>query len=111
MQTPPNAEQRQATARRRAELILQVRSGQLSASQAAAQMGVSRKTYYKWERRALAAMVSALGEKAGGRPPAPSDPEKDSLQQENQQLRQKLAVLEQTMEIRRLLAEPDKKKE
>jgi len=111
MPTPPSAEQRQAQARQRAELILHVRSGQLSARQAAARMHVSRKTYYKWERRALAAMIHALSPKNGGRPPLPSDPEKETLQREKAQLQQKLAALEQTLEIRRLLAEPDKKKE
>jgi DNA-directed RNA polymerase specialized sigma24 family protein len=40
---------------------MQVRSGLLSAQEAARQLGISRKTYYKWERRALAAMVEALG--------------------------------------------------
>ena len=105
----PSAEQRAAQARQRAELILQVRSNQISARQAAAQMRVSRKTYYKWERRALAAMIQALSPKEGGRPPGPSDPEKETLQREKAQLEAKLAALEQTLEIRRLLAEPDKK--
>jgi hypothetical protein len=56
----PTAPQ-QALARRRAQLIMQVQSGLLSAQEAARQLRISRKTYYKWERRALAAMVEALG--------------------------------------------------
>jgi DNA-binding XRE family transcriptional regulator len=40
-------------AQRRAEIIVQVQSGQLTATEAARQLGVSRKTYYQWERRAL----------------------------------------------------------
>ena len=41
--TKPSAYQ-QALARRRAQLIMQVRSGLLSAQEAARQLGVSRKT-------------------------------------------------------------------
>jgi len=67
----PNPHQ-QALARQRAQLIMQVRSGVLSAQEAARQLGVSRKTYYQWERRALAAMVEALEKREPGRPLRPS---------------------------------------
>jgi hypothetical protein len=36
--------------------------------------------YYKWERRALVAMVEALGNREHGRPPLRFDPEKEALQ-------------------------------
>ena len=101
----------QALARQRAQLIMQVRSGVLSAPQAARQLGISRKTYYKWERRALAAMVEALGNREHGRPPSPLDPEKEALQRQSQELQAKLQVMEQTVRIRQLLEQPDKKKE
>ena len=38
--------------RQRAQLIMQVQNGLLSAQEAARQLRISRKTYYKWERRA-----------------------------------------------------------
>jgi hypothetical protein len=41
------------TARLRAEMIMKVRCGLLTARQAADRMGVSRKTFYKWEQRGL----------------------------------------------------------
>ena len=100
----------QALARQRAQLIMQVRSGVLSAQEAARQLGISRKTYYKWERRALAAMVEALGHRAPGRPPLPTDPEKEALQRQTEELQAKLAVLEQTERIRQRLEQSDKKK-
>ena len=50
-------------ARLRAELIVAVRSGRISAKEAAARLGVSRKTYYKWEKRALKGMVAALSDR------------------------------------------------
>jgi transposase len=100
-----------ALARQRAQLIMQVRSGLLSAQEAARQLGISRKTYYKWERRALAAMVDALGNREHGRPPRPTDPEKEALQRQTEELQAKIQVLEQTARIRQALEQPDKKKE
>ena len=99
----------QALVRQRAQLIMQVRSGLLTAEAAARQLGVSRKTYYKWERRALAAMVEALGNRGQGRPAQPRDPEKAALRRQTQELQAKLAVLEQTEQLRQRLAQPDKK--
>ena len=109
MNDPKPTAHQQALARQRAQLIMQVRSGVVSAQQAARQLGISRKTYYKWERRALAAMVEALGHRAQGRPPRPLDPEKAALRRQTEELQAKLAVLEQTERLRRLLAQPDKK--
>lgn len=99
----------QALARQRAQLIMQVRSGILTAEAAARQLQISRKTYYKWERRALTAMVEALGNRDQGRPPQPRDPEKAALRRQMTELQAKLAVLEQTEQLRQLLAQPDKK--
>jgi hypothetical protein len=70
MRDPTASPDRQALARQRAQLIMQVRSGVLTAEAAARQLDVSRKTYYKWERRALAAMVEALGNRGQGAPAA-----------------------------------------
>jgi len=110
MHDPKSTAHQQALARQRAQLIMQVRSGVLSAQEAARQLGVSRKTYYKWEQRALAAMVEALGDREQGRPPRPIDPEKEALQRQTQELQAKLEVLEQTERIRQQLQQLDKKK-
>jgi transposase-like protein len=111
MSDPKASPHQQALARQRAQLIMQVRSGVVTAEEAARQLGVSRKTYYKWERRALAAMVEALGNRGLGRPPQPSDPEKAALRRQTEELQAKLTVLEQTERIRQVLEQPDKKKE
>src|SRR5271157_3029138 len=110
MNDPKPGAQQQALARQRAQLIMQVRSGVLSAQEAARQLGISRKTYYQWERRALAAMVEALGNRQPGRPPRPLDPEKEALQRQTEELQSKLEVLEQTEQIRQRLEQSDKKK-
>ena len=105
----PTTPDPQALARQRAQLIMQVRSGVVTAEAAARQLGISRKTYYKWERRALTAMVEALGDRDQGRPPRPVDPEKEALRRQTQDLQAKLAVLEQTEQLRQLVAQPEKK--
>jgi transposase-like protein len=90
---------RKELARKRAEIILQVRSGQITATQGAQQLGVSRKTYYQWEKRALAGMLSQLEDLPPGRPAQPQDAEKQALQQKVNQLEQELFVRQQTDEI------------
>jgi len=102
--------QQQSLARQRAQLIMQVRSGVLSVREAARQLGISRKTYYKWEHRALAAMIEALGNREAGRPLLPIDPDKEALQCQTRELEARLAVLEQTEQIRQRLEKSDKKK-
>ena len=110
MNDPKRRVQQQSLARQRAQLIMQVRSGVLSVREAARQLSVSRKTYYKWERRALAAMIEALGDREGGRPSLPIDPDKETLRCQARELQAKLAVLEQTEEIRQRLEQSGKKK-
>jgi transposase len=85
-------------ARKRAELIMKVRCGLMTASQAAQQLGVSRKTYYQWERRGLAALLEGVSAGRAGRPekasPRDSPLEKqlaDTLR-ENELLKQKLIL-------------------
>ena len=109
MGEPKASPDQPALARQRAQLIMQVRSGVLTAEAAARQLGVSRKTYYKWERRALTAMVEALGNRDQGRLPRPVDPEKAALRRQMTELQAKLTVLEQTAQLRQRLAQPEKK--
>lgn len=97
-------------ARRRAALIVQVQCGQITATEAANQLGVSRKTYYEWEKRALAALVASQQDRPGGRPATPRDPEKETLQVQAQELREQTRMLEQTLAIRQQLAELSRSK-
>jgi len=92
----------QARARLRAELIVEVRSGRITAKEAAKRLGVSRKTYYKWEKRALKGMVEALSERASGRPAVRIDQEKQTLKEKNERLEKTVEGLERTVKIRGL---------
>ena len=105
MKSKPALEAQEQLARRRAALIVQVQCGQITATEAAAQLGVSRKTYYEWEKRALNALVAALVDRPGGRPLTPGDPEKAALQEQKQSLQEQLQVLGQTLAIRQQLTE------
>jgi transposase len=57
----------------RAELIMKVRCGLITARQAAKQLGVSRKTFYKWEQRGLSALLDSVTDQQPGRPSHPPD--------------------------------------
>ncbi len=92
-----------AMAHKRAELIIQVQAGRLSASEAAARLGVSRKTYYKWEQRALEGILAGLQEGKAGRRAAPRDPEKEGLRREVAELRAQVGQQEQILKIRDML--------
>ncbi len=94
-------------ARERAVVILQVRSGLLTAGQGAQRLGVSRKTYYEWEERALQAMALALENRRVGRPPGPIDEEKETLRQQIRNLEKRLDLAEKTIEVKELLAAYD----
>lgn len=90
-------------ARERAAVIFAVRSGRITAEEGARRLGVSRKTYYEWERRALEALTHALENKAPGRPALPQDEEKERLVEKIAELENKLFVAEKTVEVRNML--------
>ncbi len=91
-------------ARQRALVILSVRSGTLTAREGAKRLGISRKTYYEWEERALKAMAFALENRPVGRPPAIRDPEKEELRGRVKELEKKLYLAEKTIEVKELLS-------
>jgi transposase-like protein len=88
---------------KRASLILQVRSGQITAQQAAQDLGISRQAFYKWEKRALKALLNALEEQPKGRPKGETDPEKDQLKNRVEQLQRQVALYEEREKLRKLL--------
>ena len=99
--------QERKLARERASVILQVRSGALTATEGAERLGVSRKTYYEWEDRALEAMALAVENHPPGRPPTPLDMEKEELQRKVRDLEKKLYLAEKTIEVKDLLTAYD----
>ena len=97
--------------RQKAEMILKVRSGQLSAAEAARQLGVSRKTYYKWEQRGLEAMMEGLCERSSGRPPGEPDGEKETMRLRIRELENELEKRCKADELREKIKQLAEKKE
>jgi transposase len=97
-------ERQKKLARERALVILRVRSGTLTARKGAKELGISRKTYYEWEERALRAMAGALENRPAGRPAAIRDPEKEKLQDRVEELEKKLYLAQKTIEVKELLS-------
>ena len=95
--------EKQKLARERAMVILQVRSGALTAKEGAKLLGVSRKTYYAWEEKSLKAMALALENRSPGRPPAPVDTDKEALQERIRELEKKRDLAEKTIEVKELM--------
>jgi transposase-like protein len=87
----------------RASLIVQVRAGQITAREAARQLKVSPQAYYKWEKRALLALLHSLEDQPPGRPPSDKDPEKAQLQSRVSELEKQVRRYEQRDQIRILL--------
>ena len=96
-------EKEQELARERALVILQVRSGALTAKEGAKLLGVSRKTYYEWEEKSLKAMALALENRPAGRPSVSVDEEKEELRERVRELEKKLDLAEKTIEVNELL--------
>ncbi|HSM91167.1 MAG TPA: helix-turn-helix domain-containing protein [Desulfobacterales bacterium] len=99
------ASTQQEKARLRAEVIMKVRCGLLTAQQAAEHLGVSRKTYYKWEERGLSALLSSLADQASGRPSQPVDSEKQALERQLEQAHREGAILQHKMALKDVLTE------
>lgn len=95
----------------RASLILQVRAGQITAQQAAQQLGISRQAFYKWEKRALKALLNALQDQPAGRPKGTTDPEKDQLKSRVEELERQVRLYEQRDELRTLLKQMESREE
>ncbi len=96
-------EEKKRLARERALVILRVRSGAMTAREGAQQLGVSRKTYYEWEERALEAMALALENGSVGRPAGYLDEEKEGLRSRVQELEKKLDLAEKAIEVKEIL--------
>lgn len=96
--------QLQVTARSRAEIIMKVRAGYLTATEGAALLGVSRKTYYKWENRALEALLASLEQRKTGRPELPDHIQNESeLQNRIDELEKEKELLKKQMELKDLV--------
>jgi hypothetical protein len=90
-------------ARQWVEKIIQVQSGLLTASEAARQLGASRKTYHKHQKELLCTMLTTLTERRNGRPPKEQDEEKNALFRQVSSLQEQVKTLEGRLKIRQVM--------
>jgi len=96
-------EQSQAV-RQRAEIIMKVRCGLMTATQAAQLLGVSRKTYYKWEQRGLAALLEGVQDQQSGRPEIPLKQTRQAVfDKELKDLKDQTELLEKKLQLKDLV--------
>ena len=85
---------------------MKVRSGLMTATEGATALGISRKTYYKWENRALGAMLGGLEDRDCGRPELPEPLQNEiDLNRKIEQLQREKDLLEQKIELKDLIHE------
>lgn len=87
----------------RAEMIMKVRCGLITAQQAADRLGVSRKTYYKWEERGLSALLDGVAEKNPGRPTHPADDQRQALEQQLSEAKTEIELLNHKLALKDVL--------
>lgn len=85
---------------RRLRALMEVWSGRRTAKDAAVSLGISRKSYYQWENRAIAAMHAALQDGQPGRPRKGADVTRLALEKETRDLRAEVLILQQRESIR-----------
>ena len=95
-----NQQSTQESARLRAELIMKVRCGLISAQQAAERLGVSRKTYYKWEQRGLSAMLDGITDQSPGRPVKLLDEPCQSLEKQLTEAKRQIELLNHKLALK-----------
>jgi len=92
-----------ALARKRALVIMKVRSGRMTATEGARELGVSRKTYYQWEKRALSGLMDGLKNAPPGRPSKPVNTEEERLREQVKALEEELEFTREMMKLRELV--------
>ena len=65
---------------KRIELVMLVRTGQMSVREAAVHLNTSAKTYYAWERRIVAGAKREATDRSTGRPATVPNPELERAQ-------------------------------
>ena len=91
---------------RRAEAVIKVRCGMISAKDVCRELGISRKTYYKWEDRILGAMLESARDKKPGRPGHPeSELRKVESERKIAELTKENEFLQKKIELKNLALE------
>jgi transposase len=85
------------------EKMIQVQAGNLTASEAASQLGVSRKTFYKHQGELLSVMLDKLTGLKNGRPQEEPDKKKEILLNRVDELEKQVDTLQCRLRIRQVI--------
>jgi transposase-like protein len=78
----------------------------MTATEAARELGISRKTYYKWEQRGLTALVDGLEDQAAGRPETSRDTLREAeFEKQMTRLKQDNELLQKKMELKDIVCQ------
>lgn len=92
-------------ARKRAQIIMKVNCGLMTASQAARELNISRKTYYKWEKKGLGALLGSVTDQQAGRPEKEKNLEQEKLKAQLDQALKENQLLQHRMVLKDILSE------
>lgn len=87
------------------QVIMDHLADRITATQAAQELGVSRKTYYEWLDRARTAMYQSLMDRPTGRPQASMDEEKEQLRNALKAMEKERTVMEGRLRIHQVIQE------
>ena len=68
-------------------------------------MGVSRKTYYKWEQRGLSSLLDGVADQSPGRRANPSDEQRRDLQRQLSEAMTQIELLNHKMALKDVMVD------
>ena len=83
--------------------VLSIWSERRTSAQAAERLGVSRKTFYKWEQRGLSALLDSVTDQPPGRPAHPPDDHRQWLEKQLNDANRQIDLLNRKMALKDVL--------
>ena len=92
--------ERREDARKRLLVIMQVINGEITATKGAGLLGMSRRTYYKWEERFIESMLNSMEDRDPGRPSLAVDVEKEAMEKQLKDQADQILALRMGIRVR-----------
>ena len=92
--------ERREDARKRLLVIMQVINGEITATKGAGLLGMSRRTYYKWEERLIENMLNSMEDRDPGRPSLAVDVEKEAMEKQLKDQADQILALRMGIRVR-----------
>lgn len=92
--------ERRKEARKRLPVIMKVINGELTATKGAGLLGMSRKTYYKWEERFMESMLNSMEDREPGRPALAVDVDKEAMKKQLKEQADQILTLRMGIRVR-----------